>query len=135
MKTNYEILKQIQEEIKEFNYMMSDIETTMSVEEYDIVDMFEKEPDLLKLAFETVVKIKNLLDRLTSGMMSLLEEFDIEFDSFVWSVGKVLHSEIEIINYLETFEVFVNNLEFVIVNRLSEYETLNELTNVTSDAK
>lgn len=126
MKTNYEILREIKEEINDFKYDMSDIETILSINKWEIADMYDKEPDLLESALVSVIEVKHLLDTTTYGMKSLLEESDIDFESFDWCVGKVLHCDAEIINYLESFENFLNDLEFAVENRLTVFEVLLE---------
>lgn len=129
MKTNYETLKKIKDEIKEFKYTMADIDTVLNVRKWEIDNMYDNEPMLLEYAFERVTNIKALLDSLTSGMKNMLEESDVDFESYDWCVGKVVHCEAEILNYLESFENFLDELDFVIENRLMEYEILCEQVN------
>lgn len=115
-KRNIDVVREIRKEILNFKLLVEDIEMTLCSEEWTLVDMYEHSDIHLARIVAVVEKVVQLLNELTEDFKDTLDyEVDdcggFDCESFAWCLSKVKHEGFEIVNYLESFENALRNLD------------------------
>ena len=133
MKRNIDILKLICNEIDGYLYLTDELHELLELEECDIDELYDEDDSIFEAIEMHLANINGLLENLTEDLRDILDYDGFDCESFKWCVGKFMFSDIEIINYIDTFDDMINALEPIVKDNLRWYQVL--IQSVTDDAK
>ena len=126
MRRNIDVLRDIEKEITKFKLAEDELNILIGVMSDDFEDS-EEESDIIEEIYMPIMKINSLLEELTEDLIHLMDEYDINEIDLSWCIAKIEYNNSEILNYVQSFIEYTNNLQSFIDDMLFDYKVITQL--------
>lgn len=126
MRRNIDVLRDIEREITKFKLAEDELNILIGVMSDDFEDS-EEESDIIEEIYMPITKINSLLEELTEDLIHLMDEYDINEIDLSWCIAKIEYNNSEILNYVQSFIEYTNNLQSFIDDMLFDYKVITQL--------
>lgn len=126
MRRNIDVLRDIEKEITKFKLAEDELNILIGVMSDDFEDS-EEESDIIEEIYMPITKINSLLEELTEDLIHLMDEYDINEIDLSWCIAKIEYNNSEILNYVQSFIEYTNNLQSFIDDMLFDYKVITQL--------
>lgn len=126
MRRNIDVLRDIEREITKFKLAEDELNILIGVMSDDFEDS-EEESDIIEEIYMPIMKINSLLEELTEDLIHLMDEYDINEIDLSWCIAKIEYNNSEILNYVQSFIEYTNNLQSFIDDMLFDYKVITQL--------
>lgn len=126
MRRNIDVLRDIEKEITKFKLAEDELNILVGVMSDDFEDS-EEESDIIEEIYMPIMKINSLLEELTEDLIHLMDEYDINEIDLSWCIAKIEYNNSEILNYVQSFIEYTNNLQSFIDDMLFDYKVITQL--------
>lgn len=126
MRRNIDVLRDIEKEITKFKLAEDELNILIGVMSDDFEDS-EEESDIIEEIYMPIMKINSLLEELTEDLIHLMDEYNINEIDLSWCIAKIEYNNSEILNYVQSFIEYTNNLQSFIDDMLFDYKVITQL--------
>lgn len=126
MRRNVDVLKDMEKEIKAFQYTDDEICVLLDEEGCDLFTLYDEDDSSLQKIKIHILKIEELLGQLTEDFLDMIDYETFDCESFKWCVGKIQYNDLEIVNYIETFTNMIATLDSIVHEYLKGYKLLTQ---------
>ena len=126
MLRNIDVLKEIKDKIVHFDIDSDKLVLLLEMESLNLDEAIEEECEEYVDVLNDIRGIGESFAKLTEDLRDSIEEGCFDFESFKWCIEKVEDNELELVNYIESFENAIESLEPIIDGILRGDKILNQ---------
>ena len=126
MRRNVDILKDLEKEIKAFQYTDDEICVMLDEDGCDLFTLYDEDDSGLQKIRLHILKIDELLGQFTEDFLDMIDYETFDGESFKWCVGKIRYNDLEIVNYIDTFTDMIATLDSIVHEYLKGYKLLTQ---------